>query len=86
MGIDILRKQIDAIDQQLLELLNERARLAQQIGAEKQQLGLPVFVPEREQQILDRLQQLNPGPLTAFAIREIFALIIQSCRFLETAK
>lgn len=86
MGIDILRKQIDAIDQQLLELFNERARLAQQIGAEKQQLGLPVFVPEREQQILDRLQQLNPGPLTASAIREIFTLIIQSCRFLETAK
>lgn len=86
MGIDILRKQIDAIDEQLLELCNERARLAQQIGIEKQRLGLPIYVPEREQQILDRLQQINPGPLKASAIREIFTCIIQSCRNLETAK
>jgi chorismate mutase-like protein len=85
MGLEAYRKQIDAIDNQLLQLFNERAQLALRIGEEKQRQGLPVYVPEREKQIIERVQQLNRGPLTSLAVRELFTSIIQTCRNLEKA-
>ena len=83
MGIDDYRRQIDALDKQLLEMLNQRARLAMAIGAEKAKINAPVFVPEREKAVLERLQQLNQGPLTAKGVQEIYQTIIQNCRNLE---
>ena len=49
-----LREQIDAIDAQILELLNQRARIAQQVGHVKAETNAPVFRPERETQVLRR--------------------------------
>ena len=78
-----LRQAIDALDDKLLELLNERARLVQEVGAIKAQLKQPFYVPERERQILERLQQANPGPFPTEALRPVFSEIISACLSLE---
>lgn len=78
-----LREQIDAVDQKLLALLSERARLAQQVGDIKGETGQPVYRPEREAQVRDGLIARNPGPLPASAIDAIWREIMSACRELE---
>ncbi len=75
------RNQIDAIDEQVLKLVNERATLAREIGSLKQD-GV-IFRPEREAQILRRLQENNTGPLSNEAISHIFRAVMSNCRALE---
>ena len=81
--IDKLRREIDAVDDELLRLINRRAGLAQRIGALKQ--GAPVYRPEREAQILARVQKDNPGPLPAERVAAVFGEVISACRGLEEA-
>ena len=81
MSLSELRDQIDQIDSQLLELLTQRARLAQEVGRGKSD-GL-YYRPERERQIYERLSGLNTGPLSGEAIRAIFGEIISASRALE---
>lgn len=78
-----LRTRIDALDEDLLRLVNQRAELARQIGDVKGE-G-PVYRPEREAQVLRRLSEANPGPLPAKAITHLFTEIISACRALEEA-
>lgn len=78
-----LREQIDAIDAQILELLNRRAEIAQQVGHVKAETNAPVFRPEREAQVLRSVAQRNPGPLDGGDIQTIFREIMSSCRALE---
>lgn len=75
------REQIDAIDEQLLKLVSERAGHARAIGELKG--GGPIYRPEREAQILRRLQELNPGPLSGEAVTAIFRTVMSNCRALE---
>jgi chorismate mutase/prephenate dehydratase len=81
--IDKLRREIDALDDELLKLVNRRAGLAQRIGGLKQ--GAPAYRPEREAQILARVQKDNPGPLPAERVASVFGEIISACRGLEEA-
>ncbi|MDB5796894.1 MAG: pheA [Paucimonas sp.] len=78
-----LREQIDAIDAQLLDLLNQRARVAQQVGHLKAATNAPVFRPEREAQILRRVAERNPGPLQDHDLQSIFREVMSACRALE---
>lgn len=81
-----LREQIDAVDAELLALVNRRARLAQQVGEVKHAAGGAdgvVLRPEREAQILRALQDGNPGPLPAESVRAIWTELISACRGLE---
>jgi len=75
-----LRNQIDAVDDQVLRLLNERARLAQTIGHLKNGI---VYKPEREAQVVRRMQADNPGPLPAESISVLYKEIMSACRALE---
>lgn len=80
-----LRQKIDDLDQQILNLINERARTAQAVGDLKHahhEQG-PVFRPEREAQVVRALQQANPGPIDGKAIDAIWSQIISVCRGLE---
>jgi len=80
MDIDTWRKEIDDIDAELLRLLNMRARLALKVGALKQALDLPVSDPERERTVLQRLREINCGPLDESAIGRVFRRIIRESR------
>lgn len=75
-----LRDRIDAIDLELLRLLNERASIAQEIGHLKNGI---VYRAEREAQVVRRLQAASAGPLPAEAISVLFKEIMSSCRALE---
>jgi chorismate mutase / prephenate dehydratase len=75
------REQIDAIDDQLLQLVSRRAQLARTIGSLKH--GGPIYRPEREAQILRRLMENNPGPLADDAVTAIFRTVMSNCRALE---
>jgi chorismate mutase/prephenate dehydratase len=78
-----LRQAIDSVDDELLRLLNERARLVQQVGAIKAELKQPFYVPDRERQILERMQAANSGPFPTEALRPVFSEIISACLSLE---
>jgi chorismate mutase len=81
--IDAWRSRIDTIDEQLVRLLNSRSACAVEIGRLKRRLGLPVYSPEREAWILERVMRDNPGPLEPTAVRRVFERIIDESRRLE---
>ncbi len=78
-----LRVAIDALDQELLTLLNRRAGLAHEVGEVKRAEGSPVFRPEREAQVIQRLQAFNGGPLRPEGIASIWREVMSACRALE---
>lgn len=77
------RERIDRIDADLLRLLNERAGCALAIGEIKQRNNQPIFVPEREQQVLEQLAARNPGPLSSPSIKAIYQAIMDQMKVLE---
>lgn len=77
-----IRSQIDALDERLVKLLSARARLAQRIGKIKQGAA---YRPEREAQVLRRIAQINPGPLSGRALARVFTEVMSACRALEDA-
>lgn len=81
--IDELRKRIDLLDDVLVRIFNERARLALEIGHHKKRLGLPVYDPAREKQIFSRMRRENPGPLDDGAIVRLFERVVDESRRLE---
>ncbi|MBU4609334.1 prephenate dehydratase [Achromobacter sp. GG226] len=81
-----LRERIDAIDAQILDLLNQRAQVAQQVGEVKHALGgadVAVLRPEREAQVIRSLQARNTGPFPAEAVRAVWTEVMSACRGLE---
>src|SRR5437763_12771028 len=83
MTIDELRRRIDELDEQLVELLTERANCALQIGRLKHDLGLEVYQPDREAQVLHHVQshgQVTGSPLGGDAIARVFERIIDEAR------
>ena len=83
MSLSDWRKEIDQIDEQVVQLINRRAELAQSIGHAKSRTRSHYFTPEREHIVFKRLLALNNGPLEATAIRAIYREIISACRALE---
>lgn len=79
-----LRNQIDAVDRELLSLLNRRAALAQEVGEVKKKEGSVAFRPEREAQVIDGLKSVNRGPLKSESVAPIWREIMSACRALET--
>jgi len=74
------RSRIDEIDAIVMKLLNERAACAVEIGKIKNKLGIEILNPDRERFILDRIRELNNGPLSDDAAVRIFSAIIEECR------
>jgi chorismate mutase/prephenate dehydratase len=77
------RAKIDEIDHQLLELLNQRARIAEEIGQLKREHKVPVLDGHREAEILQRLRQRNQGPLDTRGVATIFRRIIRESRRIQ---
>ena len=80
-----LRMQIDAIDSQLLTLLSDRAKVAQEVGEVKKRYSSPAFRPDRELQVIRKMQSSNPGPLHDESIAAIWREVMSACRGLEQA-
>src|SRR5690625_2995265 len=80
------REKIDAIDKQILELLNERAQAALEIGRLKQGVSQdePILRPEREAQVIARLIELNQGPVQDGSVSSIWGEVISAGRGLES--
>ena len=86
MTIDQLRQRIDELDERLVELLNERASCALRIGEIKQTLGLEIYQPDRESQVLGHVRDHGrtiKGPLGPDALTRLFERIIDEARRLE---
>lgn len=83
MSLDDFRAKIDAIDEQILKLLNERAQCAVDIGAIKRNTDAAFYVPEREKIVYEKLRKQNKGPLPDPAVKAIYREVISSIRALE---
>lgn len=74
------RKQIDLIDQKLLALLNQRLRMAQEVGHIKKAMRKKIRDPKREKEVIERLKIRNRGPLREKDLEKIFRTIMGVCR------
>jgi chorismate mutase-like protein len=83
MTIEELRRRIDALDAELVRLLNDRAACALEIGRIKRAEGLEIYQPEREREVLQHARALSHGPLPPDAITRLFERIIDEARRLE---
>jgi chorismate mutase len=77
------RRRMDEIDKKLVELLNERSKCALEIGRLKQEAGIPIYQPARENEVLANAENNNGGPLSHAAIRRLFERIIDEARSAE---
>jgi chorismate mutase len=84
--IEDLRSRVDEVDQELIRILNERARIVQEIVTIKAEAGKPLFDPRREEEILQKVAEQNQGPIYDTSMREIFELILHRIRDLEVQR
>lgn len=81
--LDDLRRDIDEVDREILQLVARRMQLVLQVGDYKRKHELSVYDPERERRMLERLCNSSPAPLTAESARRIFERLIDESRSLE---
>lgn len=77
------RERIDELDLQLLDLLNQRTTIVEEIGRIKQELHMGIYEPKREDQVFQNVLDHNRGPLPPDAVRRIFERIIDEMRTLQ---
>jgi chorismate mutase len=81
--IEDWRRRIDELDRKLVELLNERSQCVLEIGRAKRAARIPLYQPEREQEIFANVERSNRGPLTDRALRRLFERILDEARSIE---
>jgi chorismate mutase len=81
--IESLRKRIDELDEQLVRLLSARAACALEVGRVKKTVGIDIYQPTREAEVLAHVARVNRGPLDDSAIQRLFERIIDEARRLE---
>jgi chorismate mutase len=77
------RRKIDAIDSQLRDLLNQRAAIVDGVVRAKETLAIPILEPKREEEVIRRATDGNPGPLGDEAFRHIFEVIMREMRQIQ---
>jgi chorismate mutase len=80
------REKIDEVDRRIVELLNERTAVVEEIGRIKQHLTLGIYEPKREEQVFQNIVEHNPGPLPNDAIKRVFERIIDEMRNVQKLK
>ena len=83
MNLDKLRNEIDSLDAQIVKLLNDRANVVIQVGQVKNAQNAPIYAPDREHKILERIQQLNGGPLPNRCLVAIYRELMSGSFALE---
>ena len=86
MDIAGWRKQIDELDRRLVDLLNQRARAAQEIGKLKRNTSMPIYEPDREKIIFENVRQANRGPLPDQELRHVYERIIDVMRNIQKSE
>lgn len=81
--LDQFRIEIDSLDLRILDILNERTRIVEKIGAVKREASLPVYEPKREDAVYRNVLSHNQGPLSEAAVRRLFERIIDEMRTLQ---
>lgn len=84
--LELCRVRIDEIDLRLLELLNQRTAIVEEIGRIKQELALAIYEPKREEQVFQNVTGHNRGPLPPDAVKRIFERIIDEMRTVQKLK
>lgn len=77
------RKIIDALDLELLAILNERTKIVERIGKVKEECSMPVYEPKREDEVFRNVMEHNGGPLPPEAVKRIFERVIDEMRTLQ---
>lgn len=83
MKIEDWRDEIDRLDEQLVTLLNARSQCAIELGRIKRELGLAIYSPDREREVIAHVTSVNGGPLDRDAMRRLFERIIDESRRIE---
>jgi len=83
MEISDWRKKIDELDRKLVELLNQRASAAIEIGRLKRNSDLPIYEPEREREVITNAQRVNAGPLASRDLAQIYERIMDVMRSIQ---
>jgi chorismate mutase / prephenate dehydratase len=81
--LDTLRSEIDALDREIVELLNRRARLGLAAGRAKTDTGRPITDSEREREVMIRIAMANNGPLPQDALLALYRQLIETIKRLE---
>ena len=84
--LEEFRVSIDAVDRRIVDLLNERTRVVEEIGRVKRHSDLPIYEPKREEQVFANITGHNEGPLTPEAVRRIFERIIDEMRTIQRVR
>jgi chorismate mutase-like protein len=86
LRLDEFRVSIDDIDRRIVELINERTRVVEEIGRVKREAQLPVYEPKREEQVYANIAGANRGPIPSDSVKRIFERIIDEMRTLQRRK
>ena len=81
--LEELRVEIDDMDRRIVELLNARTRVVEDIGRVKREARLPIYEPKRESQVYANIVRCNSGPVTPDGLRRIFERIIDEARTVQ---
>jgi chorismate mutase-like protein len=83
MDIAGWRKKIDDLDRRLVQLLNERAQCAHEIGKLKRDSGMPIYEPDREKIIFENIKRQNSGPLSEMQLRMVYERLVDVMRQIQ---
>src|SRR5438034_2115301 len=83
MDIADWRKKIDEIDRKLVELINQRAQAAHEIGKLKRNLGMPIYEPDREQKVFSNVREVNEGPLPDRDLLRVYERVMDIMRQIQ---
>jgi len=82
-ALDALRAEIDKVDRKILDLLNQRTIVVQQIGKIKQTMAMPIYEPKREEEVFSNVMDNNGGPLPNDSVKRLFERIIDEMRTVQ---
>jgi chorismate mutase len=84
--IKSLRDLLDEVDKEIVQSLNERARLIQELATVKGEAGAQLYDPQREEEILQQIAEENPGPIYDSTMREIIEVIMHHIRDIDVQR
>ena len=83
MEISDWRNRIDELDEQIVQLLSQRAAAAMEIGRLKQSRSAPIYEPQREKEVIEHVRKVNPGPLSGAQVQDVYERLMDVMRELQ---